>query len=147
MAQFGFWFIQGPGWALFLYLVFAQCTAAIDYGFGVRLGTQEPADRVTPVGVAFWWGLAFADLVFYTPLLGLGLIGHWTGTGWAGIVLGAALGITVYWPVTCLATVRAAHGAPGWTLPKERQYWIVLPVIAGWALAGLLILLAEAGQA
>lgn len=135
-----FWIIQGPGWALFAYLAIAQCLSAFDYSLGVRMGTQEPAEKITPVGVAFFWAFAVADLVFYTPLLGLGLIGHALGAGWGGIVLGAALGVTIYWPITCLAAVVRARGAPGWSLPKESQYWIVLPLIAVWALVSLLAL-------
>ncbi|WP_170482489.1 hypothetical protein [Ruegeria arenilitoris] len=70
---------------------------------------------------------AGADLVFYAPLLGLGLVAHAMAASWAAAVLGAALGITVYWPVACLWTVRAARGTEGWDLPKEEQYWLVLP--------------------
>lgn len=135
-----FWIIQVPGWLLFVYLVIAQCTAAFDYSLGVRMGTQEPAAQITEVGVAFWKGLAFADLVFYAPILGLGLIGHALSQPWTPLVLGAALGATVYWPIASLATVRAARGAPGWHLPKERQYWIVLPVIALWGALGIVLL-------
>jgi hypothetical protein len=72
MSGSAFWIIQAPGWLLFIYLVFAQCAAAFSYNLGVRMGTQEPAMQITEVGAAFWWALAFADLVFYTPLLGLG---------------------------------------------------------------------------
>ncbi|NNK67348.1 MAG: hypothetical protein HKO95_11495 [Rhodobacteraceae bacterium] len=138
---FVFWFIAGPGWALFLYLCVAQCLSAISYRLGIRMGAQEPAERITEVGVAFWWAVAFSDLVFYTPLLGLGLWGHWTGAGWAPIVLAAALGITVYWPIMSLAAVYRARSAPGWTLPKERQYWVVLPIIAAWGALALVLLL------
>ena len=141
MIGTAFWIIQIPGWALFVYLAVAQCTAAVSYTLGVRMGTQEPAVQVTEVGVAFWKGYAGADLVFYTPLLGLGLIGHATGAAWSSLVLGAALGITVYWPIACLWAVRAARGAAGWTLPKERQYWIVLPIIAIWGLIALVLML------
>lgn len=108
------------------------------------MGTQESAERVTEVGVAFWKGFAGADLVFYTPLLGLGLIGHILGTAWADVILGAALGITIYWPVACLWTIRAARGVSGWDLPKEGQYWGVLPIIALWGLIGLIVLLQAA---
>ncbi len=76
MGDVWFWLIQGPGWLLFAYLMLAQCTAAISYSLGVRMGTQEPAERVSDVGVAFWKGYAGADLVFCTPLLGLGLEGQ-----------------------------------------------------------------------
>lgn len=144
MQVFWFWVIQLPGWMLFAYLLVAQCPAAVSYAFGVRLGTQEPEETVSAVGVAFWKGFAFADLVFYTPLLGFGLWGHAVGAEWAVPVLSAALAVTIYWPLVCLRAVQAARGAPGWSLPKETQYWIVLPVIAGWAVIALaLILVAE----
>ena len=104
------------------------------------MGTQESAEQITQIGTAFWWGLAFADLVFYTPMLGLGLVGHLVKADWALLALGAALGTTVYWPIASLATVRAARGAVGWSLPKERQYWILLPLIAGWGFLGIILL-------
>ena len=141
MVGYTFWIIQVPGWLLFVYLVSVQCTAAVSYELGVRMGSQEPARRITEVGVAFWKGFAGADLVFYTPLLGLGLFSHAIDADWAKIVLAASLGITVYWPVVCLWSVSAARGAKDWDLPNERQYWIVLPIIALWGICGLVILL------
>lgn len=141
MSSTTFLFIQIPGWLLFVYLVFAQCSSAISYALGVRMGTQEPAERITEVGVAFFKGYAGADLVFYTPLLGLGLLGQLLGTSWYLAILAASLGITVYWPISCLWTVRAARGAEGWDLPKEGQYWVVLPVISGWGALALILLL------
>lgn len=140
MLNFSFLVIQLPGWGLFLYLVVAQCPAAFSYSLGVRMGTQEPAEQITKVGTSFWWGLAFADLIFYAPLLGLGLVGHFWGADWAPIVLGGALGVTIYWPIVSLATIRAARNAPGWSLPKERQYWIVLPLITLWGLGAMIVL-------
>lgn len=141
MSNIAFWTIQVPGWILFAYLVVAQCTAAVSYSLGVSMGTQEPAERITDVGVAFFKGYAGADLVFYVPLLGVGLLGYAVEAPWSGVVLGAALGVTVYWPIACLWTVRAARGAEGWDLPKEEQYWVVLPLIAGWAALGLVTIL------
>ncbi len=140
MLDGAFWIIQIPGWLLFIYLVIAQCTAAFSYKLGVRMGTQEPATQITAVGAALFWAFAFADLVFYTPLLGLGLVGHLLGSSWSTLVLGAALGVTVYWPIASLATVAAARNAPGWSLPKERQYWLVLPLITLWGIIGLITL-------
>ncbi|MEP2029259.1 MAG: hypothetical protein ABJI96_11210 [Paracoccaceae bacterium] len=141
MSGIAFWTIQLPGWTLFAYLLVAQCTAAISYSLGVKMGTQEPARRVTEVGVAFWKGYAGADLVFYTPLLGIALVGHLLRTSWADLSLAAALGVTVYWPIACLWTVKAARGVKGWDLPKEAQYWVVLPIIALWGAVGLILLL------
>lgn len=133
----GFWGLQGPGWALLLYLVIAQGISAIDYELGVRMGTQESAAQITEVGAAFWYGLAFGDLVTYIPLLAVGLWAHRQGKIWGRVILGAALGITVYWPVVCLATVVAAREADGWSLPKESDYWMILPLIALWGAWGL----------
>ena len=59
--DFGFWMIQGPGWLLFCYLVYAQAIPAFDYELGVAMGTQEPEYAITAVGVAFWYGFALAD--------------------------------------------------------------------------------------
>ena len=144
MTDLAFWFIQIPGWVLFAYLVVAQCVPALSYQIGVKMGTQEPAESVTEVGVAFWKGFAIGDLVVYVPLLGLGLVGQIQQAAWAHLVLGAALGITVYWPIVCLWAVKSARNAAGWSLPKERQYWVVLPVIALWSLCGLALLLISA---
>lgn len=132
----GFWSIQVPGWLLLVYLVYAQGVAAFSYDLGVSLGTQEPAEQITEVGTAFWYGFAFGDLVVYIPLLLAGLAGHWLARSWWRPVLGAALGITVYWPVVSLAAVVDARDAAGWQL-GEAAYWVVLPIIAGWALWGL----------
>lgn len=133
----GFWMLQGPGWLLLLYLVYAQAIPVFDYDLGVTMGTQEPAEQVTEVGVAYWYGFALGDLAVYIPLLAAGLMGHATTRGWSKVVLGAALGITVYWPVVSLAAVVAARDAPGWHLTDETAYWIVLPLIALWGAWGL----------
>ena len=142
----GFWALQGPGWLLLIYLILAQGIPAIDYDLGVAMGTQESADAITEVGAAFWWGFAVGDLLVYIPLLGLGLIGALIGARWGQVALAAALGITVYWPLVCLAAVLDARGAPGWTLAGEAAYWIVLPPIALWAAWGLLALVRTGRQ-
>lgn len=100
-----FWLIQIPGWLLLFYLVYAQAIPAFDYNFGVSMGTQEPAEIVSEVGVAFWYGFALGDLITYIPIFTVGLLGFWAGKKWGSVMLAAALGITVYWPVVCLVTV------------------------------------------
>jgi hypothetical protein len=140
----GFWLLQGPGWLLLLYLIYAQGISAFDYQLGVAMGTQDPSETITEVGVAFWYGFAFGDVVTYIPLLAVGLVAHWVGQRWSRILLGAALGITVYWPVVSLATVVAARGAEGWNLRSESSYWVVLPVIALWGAMGLWRVMREA---
>lgn len=127
------WLVQMPGWVLWVYLVAAQAIPAFDYQLGVRMGTQESAEQITEVGVAFWYGFALGDLLTYIPLLGLALVGHARNSRWGTVVLAAAMGITVYWPIVCLSAVAAARGASGWELDDETSYWIVLPLIAAWA--------------
>ncbi len=127
-----FWFVQIPGWILFGYLVYAQAIPAFDYEVGVRMGTQESAEQITEVGAAFWYGFAFADLAIYIPLLAAGLYGHWRNRPWNGVILGAALGITLYWPIVVLAAAVDARDASGWLI-SEARYWVVLPVIFAWA--------------
>lgn len=83
----GWWWLQVPGWLLLAYLVYAQAIPAFDYELGVRMGTQESAERITAVGAAFWYGFAFADLVVYIPLLAAGLIGQWRGYPWWRVFL------------------------------------------------------------
>ena len=131
-----YWWLQVPGWLLLAYLFYAQAIPAFDYELGVRMGTQESAQKITEVGAAFWYGFAFSDLVVYIPLLGAGLIGHYLGRPWWRVIFGAALGITIYWPLVVLATAVEARDAPGWDI-DETAYWIILPTIAAWAVWGL----------
>jgi len=136
--DFSFWSVQIPGWLILAYLIYAQAIPAFDYQIGVRMGTQEPAETITEVGTAFWYGFAVGDLLIYVPLLAVGLIGLLREARWGRAVAAAAFGITVYWPIVCLAAVVDARGAPGWNLPDETAFWIVLPVIALWGFWALL---------
>lgn len=138
--------LQVPGWLLLAYLIYAQGIAAFGYELGVRMGTQEPAETITEVGTAFFYGFALADLLIYIPILMLGLIGHIRSTPRGRIVFAAGLGITVYWPVVCLITVVDARDASGWSLVDETAYWIVLPLIALWGLWGLWAVMKESQQ-
>lgn len=136
-----FWCIQIPGWLLLIYLIYAQGITAFGYDIGVSMGTQEPKEVVTEVGVAFWYGFAFGDLVAYIPMLLIGLIGHLRLKNWGNIWLAASLGITIYWPIVCLAAIVDARGASGWRLTNELQYWVVLLSIAGWGAWGLITII------
>lgn len=141
--RFRFWSVQGPGWLLLVYLVIAQGIPAFGYEYGVAMGTQEPATRITEVGTAFFYGFALGDLLTYIPILLVGLIGHLRRTWWWAVPLAAALGITVYWPVVCLAALADARDAVGWSIGSETPYWIVLPAIALWGAWGLVVIARE----
>ena len=96
------------------------------------MGTQDSADVVTEVGVAFWKGFCFGDMLFYIPLLGYALATYDVVTQKSKTYLAAALGITVYWPIVCLKAAISARGAPGWSL-DDRPFLFLLPVINLWA--------------
>ncbi len=139
----GRWILQITVWIFAVYLIIAQCIPALDYELGACMGTQETALRVTNVGVAYWWAFAFADLVFYAPLIVACLVGHALRRVWGRILLAAALGITIYWPLVSLAAVAAARDVSGWDLPSESQYWIILPWITLWSAWSLWNLIGE----
>ena len=131
-----FWIFQGIGWVLFLYLIYAQVIPAFNYELGVAMGTQEPAELISEVGVAFWKGFAFADLI-YVSLLGIGLVGQLRVPARRQILFASALGITIYWPVVCLVAVYYAGRVDAWELQNETAYWVVLPTIALWGVWGM----------
>ena len=139
----GFWALQIPGWLLLVYLIYAQGIPAFGYQLGVTMGTQEPAEVITEVGAAFWYGFAVGDLLTYIPILCVGLIGHLRRAHWGRIALAAALGITVYWPVVSLAAVVGARDAAGWNLSNEMPYWVVCLLIAAWGAWGLWFMVTE----
>ncbi|NNC36609.1 MAG: hypothetical protein EX271_04175 [Acidimicrobiales bacterium] len=136
--------LQIPGWILVLYLIYSQAIPAIDYELGVAMGTQEPASEVSEVGVAFWRGFAIADLVAYIPLFIVGLIGYYLQKTWGRIALAASLGISIYWPITCLTAVVIAQNSDAWTMSIPFIFWIVLPAIVLWSLWGLVELTKDA---
>lgn len=143
---FSFWALQIPGWLLLIYLIYAQGISAFDYQLGVAMGTQEPVEVLTEVGVAFWYGFAVGDILIYIPILCVGLIGHLRRAHWGRIALAAALGITVYWPVVSLAALVDARGAAGWNVSSEMPYWVVCLLIAAWGACGLWLIMTEPEQ-
>ena len=145
--RLAFWVVQGPGWLLLIYLIYAQGIAAFDYELGVAMGTQESAESITEVGAAFWYGFALGDLLTYIPLLCVGLIGDLCRRRWGRIALAAALGITVYWPVVSLVALVDARDAAGWHVADETPYWVVCCVIAAWGALALWLTMRESRHA
>jgi hypothetical protein len=143
---YSFWALQIPGWLLLIYLIYAQGITAFGYDLGVAMGTQEPAETVTEVGAAFWYGFALGDLLIYIPILVVGLVGHLRAMQWGRIAMAAALGITVYWPIVCLVVMVDARDAAGWNFSNEAPYWVVLTLIAAWGIWGLIAIAWESQQ-
>ena len=48
------------------------------------------------------------------------------------IALASATGITMYWPVVCLAALVKARDAARWNILSEMPYWIVCIGIGVW---------------
>jgi len=142
-----FWALHAPGWLLLIYLIYAQGITAFGYKIGVAMGTQESVDKITEVGAAFFYGFALGDLLTYIPILFFGLLGHFLGKTYGRILIAAALGITIYWPVVCLAALVDARGAAGWNMGAEAPYWIVLSLITAWGVWGLWFILRESKRA
>ena len=141
-----FWALQGPGWFLLIYLIYAQGISAFSYELGVAMGTQESAVSINEVGAAFWYGFALGDLLTYIPILCVGLIGHLRGTHWGRIALAAAFGITIYWPVVSLTALVDARDAAGWNISNEMPYWFVCLLITAWGAWGLWFIIRESRQ-
>ena len=57
-------------------------------------------------------------------------------------MLAAAAGITIYWPVVCLAAMVDARDAAGWDIASEAPYWTVCLIVCAWGLVALWALLA-----
>ena len=62
---------------------------------------------------------------------------------WGRVLLAAALGITIYWPVACLATDFAARDIVSWNPANVEAFWIVLPLVALWGAWGLWYLMSK----
>jgi len=142
-----YWVIS-TAWVLLIYLIYGQALSALSYDLGVHLGTQLPADIITEIGVAFFLGFAIVDAIVYIPLFLVSLVGFWAMYTWWWVLFSAALGISLYWPIACLATMTFLQNEPTWKLPNEeyRTYSVVLPCISIWATWGLWLMLAEASS-
>ena len=139
---FSFWAVQGPGWLLLIYLIVAQGITAFSYDLGVAMGTQEPAELITEVGTAFWYGFAFADLVIYIPLLLAGL-NRWLikrhnparSINWVLLERTFAcvaskpnrlIPVSMWMPALCLPSQASAHSFNWSGLTRQgRRLWVM----------------------
>ena len=115
--------IRLPGWLLLAYLVYSQAFAAVHYQWGVQLGTQDSEAAVSPVGVAFEHALAVANLIWWIPLLAVGLV-YYDRKPWGRSALVMALALTVYAPLVIFVTaVLTRCSAPEWKVKQTTRFW------------------------
>lgn len=118
----GFWMLIIGGAVFSCAFIAGQTLSLIDYERTVAWGLQEPGHAIGITGRAYNFGFAFADTVFYVPVLAVGLWGLWSRKAWARVVMAAALGISVYWPVVCTAALMFGQGQPGFGYAAPEAY-------------------------
>ncbi len=123
----GFWALILVATVLFVFLIIGQTLSVIDYDLALNLGLQESEEEIGKVGIAFAKGFAFADTIFYVPILVLGILGLLKGKKWGAVLMLAALGITVYWPIVHLYAIYIDTEAI--TLNQEK--YISFPIVLG----------------
>lgn len=122
LRPLGFWPLMICGGLLTAVYILGQGVAVIDYERAVAWGFQEPANDVGITGLAFNLGFAFADMLFYVPILIVGLWGLWHRKAWGLPAMAAALGISVYWPTVCTIALVFGHGQAGFGYPDALTY-------------------------
>ncbi|MFC1672645.1 hypothetical protein ACFL12_00690 [Pseudomonadota bacterium] len=118
----GFWVLIAGGLVLNTLFVLGQVYSLIDYERTVTWGLQEPAAEIGNTGMAFNFGFAVADTVFYVPVFLAGLLGLWQRKAWGAVALTAACGVSVYWPVMSTAAAQFGQGQAGFGYPSPIAY-------------------------
>lgn len=118
----GFWLLILVGVLLNCAYLAGQVYALIDYERTVAWGLQESASDIGVTGMAFNFGFAVADAMFYVPVFLAGLLGLWQRKVWGLMALSAALGISVYWPVMSTAAAQFGQGQVGFGYPSPITY-------------------------
>lgn len=136
----GFWLLMLFAIFLLVMIIIGQTGALINYKLMVRLGLQESKDAVSALGVAMNKGFAAGDTIIYLPLLLLGIIGLLLKKAWGLVTMTAALGITAYWPMSCLFYMWFAKGLPSFNFGCFVSYTVILISITVLSLIGLFYL-------
>ena len=128
------------GFLLLVMLLAGQTMAIIDYDFAVSMGLQESEEQLGERGVATNKGFGAGDTIVYIPLLVIGLIGIIRRSRWGMLAMGAAMGITVYWPVTCLFILFFSRGMQGFNFTSFTSYTVILSIITLYGIWGIVFL-------
>ena len=135
--SFGFWVLIVIAVLLGILLLVGQTFSLFAYELTVSWGLQESADEITDVGIAFAKGFAFADTVFYLPLLIAGIIGLIKRTRWGLYAMLATLGITVYWPIVHLIAIWSEREAINLLPEKYTSFTITLSLLVIYGIWGI----------
>jgi hypothetical protein len=138
-----FWFLFITSLIILAWLFIGQMMAFVNYGFTVSIGLQEPVHVIGEMGVAVNKGFGVGDTAAYIPLMIFGLIGLMARKRWSLIIMGAAFGITVYWPVTCMFILLFARGTPGYSFTSFGSYTVVLSIITLYGIWGIWYLIRD----
>ena len=128
------------GFLLLVMLLAGQTMAIIDYDFAVSMGLQESEEELGERGIATNKGFGVGDTVVYIPLLVIGLVGIMRRRRWGVLAMGGAMGITVYWPITCLFILYFSRGMHGFNFTNFVSYTVILSIITLYGLWGLVYL-------
>ena len=135
--NFGFWMLITVAVLLGILLLVGQTVSLFAYELTVSWGLQESVDEITDVGIAFAKGFAFADTVFYLPLLIAGIIGLIKRTTWGRYAMLATLGITVYWPMVNLFAIWSGKDVMNLLPEKYVSFSIILSLFTIYGLWGI----------
>ena len=131
------WMFFTVGIIILFMLFLGQTMSFINYEFTVSLGLQESIEQIGSFGVAVNKGFGISDTIIYIPLMLIGLIGTWTKKKWGIWSMIAALGITIYWPVVCLAIIFLSEGVPDVQFTDIMEYVLILSFITFYGIWGL----------
>jgi hypothetical protein len=135
--KLGFKLLTGTSILLVLFLIVGQTLSLFDYDLAVSLGLQESEQEVSPVGIAFAKGFAFADTIVYIPLLLVGIIGLMKRTKWGVYAMFASCAISVYWPIVHLYAIFVGRNIFSLQPDKYISFPITLSLIIGYGLWGM----------
>lgn len=134
---FGLTFLKITTLFLALFFLAGQTYSLIDYQQTIKWGLQESPAEVGDVGVSFLKGYAFADTIFYIPILILSVIGLQYQRKWGYYLMIAALAISVYWPIAVLYSIYEGREFMDLSVEKYTSFSIILPLIILYGIWGL----------
>jgi hypothetical protein len=124
-----------------VFFLVGQTASLFAYDFTVRWGLQESAAAVGDYGVQVNRSFGLADTVVGVSLMLLSLVGLLRRKPWALMTLAAFMGISLYWPITCVGLLLFLPGVAGYNLVPGVGYALVFGLHAVFGIWGLAYLM------